>query len=315
VAGATYEDQKTYDWSVSENSLPIQWPFVLEKLPSVQEFPDEYIPDDPKRDFKAFFLEDVWDITDELRLTLGGRYDHYSDFGGHFSPRIGLTWEYMKGYDIKLLYGHAFRAPNFNEIIFSTPGSELDPETVDTYEVSLGADFNSSFSARATFYHREEEDIIGWISTVPGTANTANLGRSRDQGIELEMRYDFGRRTYIAGNYNYQNWKTGNKRKSHKGRIMANIRISSYLNFYADSVFWSRIERDIGDTRDDVSGGGLVNVTLIAKKFLKGVEGLEFRTSVYNLLDKDYKIPTPPQIPNDWPQPGINYLLEVQYKF
>ena len=37
-----------------------------------------------------------------------------------------------------------------------------------------------------------------------------------------------------------------------------------------------------------MSGYGIVNVTLIAKKFLKGYEGLELRGSVYNLFNKDY---------------------------
>jgi len=44
------------------------------------------------RNFKAFFIEDLWDITKTVRLTTGGRYDDYSDFGDKFSPRIGLTW-------------------------------------------------------------------------------------------------------------------------------------------------------------------------------------------------------------------------------
>ena len=45
-----------------------------------------------EEDFKAVYLEDIWDITSDLRFTAGIRYDHYSNFGGHFSPRIGLTW-------------------------------------------------------------------------------------------------------------------------------------------------------------------------------------------------------------------------------
>ena len=76
------------------------------------------------------------------------------------------------------------------------------------------------------------------------------------------------------------------------------------------------------DQRDDPSSLTLVNATLIAKKFLKGYEGLELRGSVYNLFDKDWSMPIPamtpaglPAIPNDWPMPGINYLLEIKYTF
>jgi len=133
VSGATYEEQKGYDVSIDQNWLYTSVPLVIIPLPSLTNWPTE----SEKRNFKAFFLEDIWDIIDDLRLTLGVRYDRYSDFGSEVSPRVGLTWEFIKGYDLKLLYGHAFRAPSFWEIGFSAPGIELDPETIDTYEISL----------------------------------------------------------------------------------------------------------------------------------------------------------------------------------
>ena len=53
----------------------------------------------------------------------------------------------------------------------------------------------------------------------------------------------------------------------------------------------------------------------LSLKFLKGYEGFELRGSVYNLLDKEYSNPQGPELPIDWPMSGINYLLEVRYKF
>ena len=65
-----------------------------------------------------------------------------------------------------------------------------------------------------------------------------------------------------------------------------------------------------------MSGYGIVNTTLIAKKFLKGYEEFEVRGSVYNLFDKDYTAPTDPgSLPNDLPRPGRNFIVEVKYKF
>ncbi len=75
-----------------------------------------------------------------LELQLAGRLDNYSDFGDSFNPRIGLTWEFLPGYDLKLLYSSAFRAPSFGNLydfIFGNP--DLKPETVDTYQESLVA--------------------------------------------------------------------------------------------------------------------------------------------------------------------------------
>ena len=118
---------------------------------------------------------------------MGVRYDRYSDFGDEVSPRVGLTWEFIDGYDLKLLYGHAFRTPNIGESESRLPGIELDPETVDTYEISLGAEFTSSLSSRVTFYYREfEDDIRQTLTTIPWHwANSAET--QRDHGVEIEL--------------------------------------------------------------------------------------------------------------------------------
>ncbi len=315
VAGANYEDQKSYGHSMKANFSPSPDPNRFFKLPSVQEWPNVLTQDSEKKNFKAVFFEDIWDITDDLRLTTGVRYDHYSDFGSEISPRVGLTWEYINGYDLKLLYGHAFRAPTFFELSNTASDKrDLDPVVIDTYEVSLGADFTPSLNGRITFYHKETEDLIlPNLSAAPW--NYVNLGNARDQGLEVETKYDFGRGTYLAAFYEYRSVKSGLGDSNYNAYLMANIRLNRYLNFNADFNHWDGIDRPSGDPRDDPSSVTLVNATLIAKKFFKGFEGLELRGSVYNLFDKDWSQPTPIEIPNDWPIPGINYLLEIKFSF
>ena len=112
------------------------------------------------------------------------------------------------------------------------------------------------------------------------------------------------------------------------GNIMANIRLSKYLNFYADCHIEDGFRRDNrterlrrifrSERRDDMSGYAVVNATLIAKKFLKGYEGFELRGSVYNLFDKDYTTPRWRKLdgpPPGVPRPGRNFMVGVKYKF
>jgi iron complex outermembrane receptor protein len=96
---------------------------------------------------------------------------------------------------------------------------------------------------------------------------------------------------------------------------MANIRLSKYLNLYTSCHIEDGFRRNTDDPRDDMSGFAVVNTTLIAKNFLQGYKDLELRGSVYNLFNKDYTYPEDPDIPNDMPQPGRNFLVEVKYKF
>jgi len=91
----------------------------------------------------------------------------------------------------------------------------------------------------------------------------------------------------------------------HTGNIMANLRLSRYLNLYTSCHFEDGFRRQRKDNRDDMSGYAIFNTTLIAQKFLKGYEGLELRASVYNLFDKDYSSPAGNhELPQDIPRPG-----------
>jgi len=320
VAGITYEEMKQYDVGTKRNYIETPIPFVILPLFAVRNITDiQNFGNPAKRNFKAFFIEDIWDITDNLRLTAGVRYDDYSDFGSSVNPRVGLTWEFVKGYDLKLLYGTAFRAPSFSELYnLGTGDPGLDPEEVDTYQVSLGAEITPSLSSRVTWFRNSVKDHIS-IMMKPGPKffRNVNFDKKKSEGLEVEMKYDFGRGTYLAVNYTYIIlkemflWVT----PKHRGNVMANIRLSRYLNFYAACHFEDGWRRDSGDKRDDMSGYGIVNVTLIAKKFLKGYEGLELRGSVYNLFNKDYTSPAKTQLPNDTPRPGRNFMIEVKYKF
>jgi iron complex outermembrane receptor protein len=321
VAGISYEEMKQYDVRVRRNALGTGSPVFIIPLPRLMNVPDQQFNRSAKRNFKAFFIEDIWDITEDLRVTAGARYDDYSDFGDSFNPRVGLTWEFIKGYDLKLLYGSAFRAPSFSELYDGFIGnSDLDPEEVDTYQVSMGAEITPSLSSRVTWYQSEIKDGIDpeMKSSVDFLRST-NYSKMKSQGLELEMRYDLGRGSYLALNYTNQlslkrmfQWFV----PRHTGNIMANIRLSRYLNLYTSCHIEDGFRRQRDDNRDDMSGYAIFNATLIAQKFLKGYEGLELRASAYNLFDKDYTSPAGNgELPEDIPRPGRNFLVEAKYKF
>jgi len=47
-----------------------------------------------------------------LTLAASGRYDHYSDFGSTFNPKVGVTWRPLEGLSIRGNYGTSFNAPS-----------------------------------------------------------------------------------------------------------------------------------------------------------------------------------------------------------
>jgi outer membrane receptor protein involved in Fe transport len=199
VGGITFEQQESYDNKGRGNIRVTPNPYVFIVLPSVQDTPPGLPNPDVKRDVWAAYVEDIWDILDNLRLTIGGRYDHYSDFGGQFSPRLGINWEFAENFNTKFLYGQSFRAPYFLDLYDSTWGNpNLKSETQETFELSLGARFHP-FSAQITAFRDKVTDSIN-VSVVgsPPTYKYINGQRATRTGAELQLKYDFGRGTYLS---------------------------------------------------------------------------------------------------------------------
>ncbi len=54
-------------------------------------------------------------VISTLELDASGRYDHYSDFGGNFSPKAGFKWKPIDQVMLRGTYSEGFRAPSFAE--------------------------------------------------------------------------------------------------------------------------------------------------------------------------------------------------------
>ncbi len=68
-----------------------------------------------KRSVWAGFFELDAPILDMLDIKVSGRYDHYSTGIGRFSPKVGFTFEPVKGFSLRGTYSEGFRAPTFAE--------------------------------------------------------------------------------------------------------------------------------------------------------------------------------------------------------
>ena len=112
--------------------------------------------------------QDEWQIADDWQLTAGVRYDDYSDFGGTVNPRVALVWDINEQITSKLLYGKAFRAPNFQEQrIQNNPvvlgNKNLNPETIHTYEWALDYRPFSSLRTAVNLYYYQINNLISAV--------------------------------------------------------------------------------------------------------------------------------------------------------
>ncbi|MFP3693443.1 TonB-dependent receptor domain-containing protein, partial [Burkholderia sp. SIMBA_048] len=75
-----------------------------------------------------------------LTFSQSGRYDHYSDFGGAFSPRFALRFQPIQQFTMYGSYNRGFRAPSFVENTNSTSTgiSPVGPNGADETVVTTG---------------------------------------------------------------------------------------------------------------------------------------------------------------------------------
>jgi iron complex outermembrane receptor protein len=65
----------------------------------------------------------------ELSLTLGGRFDSYSDFGHIFNPQYGLVWKPLREVVVRATYGRSFRPPSLYDLYLpAVPREQAIPD-------------------------------------------------------------------------------------------------------------------------------------------------------------------------------------------
>ncbi|SOE71042.1 iron complex outermembrane recepter protein [Burkholderia sp. OK233] len=83
-----------------------------------------------QRNVAAVYYQVDIPIVHNLTFSQSGRYDHYSDVGGAFSPRFALRYQPVQALTLYTSYDRGFRAPTFVENSKSqTLGIQVDPNT------------------------------------------------------------------------------------------------------------------------------------------------------------------------------------------
>ena len=276
-------------------------------------------------DIWSAYIQDEWRVIDNLNLTAGLRYDHYSDFGDTTNPRVGIVWGFWEKADLKLLYGQAFRAPNFVELYnrnnpVNVGNTNVKPEKITTYEAGIGFKPAKAFTVDLNYFYSDIEDLIIWNSQSP--ALHVNAGNAKIDGIELVLTGQYTADNYWKLSYTYQDPEdsdTGERLPYvplHRASGNINYGITKYLNMHTDVLWTGERYRLDGDTRDPVAAYTTVDLALTLKNFFKT---LEIQGTVHNLFDEKYADPdtsgAKQYIPGDFPREGISGMITASYKF
>jgi iron complex outermembrane receptor protein len=170
-----------------------------------------YVPDE-----HAFFAGKV-------RLVAGLRFDNVAFSDGyyystspwgtppelkdhtwsHFSPRLGMRFNFIKELSAYISYSHGFRASILDDLTrtgymwvgpkYANP--DLGPETIDNYEVGADLYLSTKFKFSTSVYYAKGDDFMYYVATgdelSPGRPiyRRENVTGVTMSGVEAEFNY------------------------------------------------------------------------------------------------------------------------------
>ncbi|MEW6678845.1 MAG: TonB-dependent receptor [Pseudomonadota bacterium] len=260
------------------------------------------------------YLQDVWAFSDAWELTAGLRYDHYSDFGGAWNPRLALVWQTTDRLTTKLLYGEAFRAPSYLELYAPTSASsanpDLKPETSRTLELSFSFVPSQDWRLGLNLYQFDQYDLIGLVA-----GRYENRDDLRTRGFELEAQWQATPSLVFAANYSRHRYDDPEvpvfRVPEQRAYLRADWNFMPRWHWNLQANWIDRHELEDGDVRAPIGAYTLVDTTLrhaYSKRW-------EFAASVRNLFDEDARELSSRALTDNLPLPGRSLFAEVRYRF
>lgn len=267
------------------------------------------------------FLQDVWTLGDDWELTAGARYDHFSDFGSAFNPRLALVWQTTERLTSKLMYGHAFRAPSYLELYVSTaanpPNRNLKPEKSKTLELAFNYALSADLKLGTNLYRFERHDVIAPNPLLSGGFD--NIGSFVTRGVEIEGHWQAGRTLRFSGNVS----RMSNEGIDSALRDLSIPLTQAYLrsdwafmpgwNWNVELSWFDRRPLPAGDPRARGDSGPytLANTTLRYRPNRQW----EVTASIRNLFDTRATDYSSGALWYNLPLPGRSFFAEARYRF
>jgi len=315
IVGAMYEKHKQYDDTTIQNFDPVNYT----ALGSMTDYSGtQYSFPHISRNMWATYINNLYDFSDDIRLTFGARYDKYDDFGSNISTKSGIAWQINPQNTFKFMYGEGFRAPTFAELYNSnvvvSGNTTLKSEKVNSYETSLSTQLSKLLETKVTLFNNDYKDLIVKSGNVYN-----NVGKTNTRGLEFETKYSLNRGSYFRTNYTYQEAKDKLTNEDlpniakHKGNIFFNYRLTRNINLFNHIFIKGSTKRASGDNRDNVSAFALLNSSIIIKNLYNN---FVVKGSINNILDKKAYDPSNDSLTeDDYKKIGRNISLTLTYNF
>ena len=229
----------------------------------------------------ALFGEMIYAISDATDVTLGVRYDVYSDFNDQATGRLAIVHRGDGALTYKASAGNGYRAPSLYERFgpFAPPGGGLQPEESQSADIGIEAEYDAA-SYRATLFYAEIDNLIGFSG---GSYNQVD-GTTVSKGVELAADWSIGSADVFA-NYTYTDAGNDFGRLSRVPRHDLTLGVSGPLSDTLTAAV------DLRSVNNTASGGARSGDYSVANLTLTQDLGSdrEAYLRIENIFDEDYE--------------------------
>lgn len=155
-----------------------------------------------KVDYSAGYLQDEWQATKDLSITLGGRFDEISNADSKATFKIGAVNRFDEALHVRANFAQGYRTPDIRELYIyknTATGSQRGASVIDasvgkTTAYDLKPEFTNSYELGASgkvgvgkydlaFFYNDIEDRISEVNT--GNYYTfLNIPKAKTYGME-----------------------------------------------------------------------------------------------------------------------------------
>ena len=255
----------------------------------------------------GLYLQDDWQITSGILLSVGVRDDNFQAYGSQVDPRIGVVVLLSDRLVFRAGAGRTFRAPSFDELapVFGNPA--LQPESAWSYDAGFEYMVAPGLALHITGYYTDATNLI---TSSPPLFIPMNVGHAIVNGASIELVGRLADRWLVRANFTDQLARDANTGLDviYIPRQQANLELTYE---WARGSTVTAVVSYVGDRFADaantmkVSGYWLAGIT--ATWALGG--GFTLQAGVDNLFDVQY------QESLNFPEPGRTFFVGLSKSF
>ncbi len=154
----------------------------------------------------AAYAQDEWSFTDDVRVTIGLRYDWQKvsvlAAAGQLNPKFGIVYRPDGETSFRASVGRGFRYPSISEIYTSVntgvsqirivPNENLKAERSVSYEFGVSHSFGGNYWTDVALFQTDLDDLIeAGVDPERIVIRFENVTRARIRGLEVGARADW----------------------------------------------------------------------------------------------------------------------------